>query len=170
MRFHLIDRIDTWEAGRRVGARKVTSWLEDFWRDEGDGPRMPAPLVLEALCQAGTWLIIATTGVRQRAALLSVDGVCFHEPVRPGDVLVLDGWVDSLSEEIAVLSGTASVDGRTVMTAEAVMCALLPAEDLEDPEDTRRTLARLTRGDQAGHAQHTQHTQHTEYAEAGDRQ
>jgi len=145
MRFHLIDRIDTWDAGRTISARKLTSWLEDFWRDEGDGPRMPAPLILEALCQAGTWLIIASTGVRQRAALLSVDGVSFHEPVRPGDVLVLEGTVESMGEETAVLSGTASVNGRTVMKAETVMCALLPAGQLEDTEDTRRMLDRLTR-------------------------
>jgi 3-hydroxyacyl-[acyl-carrier-protein] dehydratase len=145
MRFHLIDRIDTWDAGRTISARKLTSWLEDFWRDEGHGPEMPAPLILEALCQAGTWLIIATTGVRQRAALLSVDGVSFHEPVRPGDVLVLEGAVESMGEETAVISGTASVNGRTVMKAEAVMCALLPADDLEDPGDTRRMLERLTR-------------------------
>lgn len=145
MRFHLIDRIDAWDAGRTVSARKLTSWLEDFWRDEGSGPQMPAPLVLEALCQAGTWLIIASTGVRQRAALLSVDGVSFHEPVRPGDVLVLEGTVESMGEETAVLSGTASVNGRTVMKAETVMCALLPAERLEDTGETRRTLDRLTR-------------------------
>lgn len=145
MRFHLIDRIDTWEAGRSITARKLTSWLEEFWRDEGDGPRMPEPLVLEALCQAGTWLIIATTDVRRRAALLSVDGVSFHGPVRPGDVLVLEGAVESMGDETAVISGSASVNGRTVMKAEAVMCALLPAEDLEDPEDTRRMLERLTR-------------------------
>ncbi|MEO3973669.1 hotdog domain-containing protein [Streptomyces sp. CAU 1734] len=143
MLFHLIDRIDSWEAGRTISARKLTSWLEDFWRDEGSGPQMPAPLVLEALCQAGTWLIIATTDVRRRAALLSVDGVRFHGPVRPGDVLVLEGAVESLSAETAVLSGTASVNGRTVMTAETVMCALLPAEELEDPGETRRTLDRL---------------------------
>ncbi|MEV6958147.1 hotdog domain-containing protein [Streptomyces sp. NPDC051207] len=145
MRFHLIDRIDTWDAGRAIGARKLTSWLEDFWRDEGNGPQMPEPLILEALCQAGTWLIVATTGVRQRAALLSVDAVSFHEPVRPGDVLVLEGTVESMGEETAVISGTASVNGRTVMKAEAVMCALLPAGDLEDPEDTRRMLEQLTR-------------------------
>jgi 3-hydroxyacyl-[acyl-carrier-protein] dehydratase len=68
MRFHLIDRIDAWDAGGTISARKLTSLLEDHWRDEGDGPRMPAPLVLEALCQAGTGLIIASTGVRRRAA------------------------------------------------------------------------------------------------------
>ncbi|WP_344357532.1 hotdog domain-containing protein [Streptomyces gobitricini] len=145
MRFHLIDRIDAWEAGRTISARKLTSLLEDHWRDEGAGPQMPAPLVLEALCQAGTWLIIATTGVRRRAALLSVDGISFHGPVRPGDVLRLEGTVESLSEETAVLSGTVSVDGRTVMEAEAVMCALLPVEDLEEPGDTRRMLDRLLR-------------------------
>ncbi|MFG2293850.1 hotdog domain-containing protein [Streptomyces sp. NPDC048603] len=145
MRFHLIDRIEAWDEGRAISAYKLTSLLEDHWRDEGAGPQMPAHLMLEALCQAGTWLVIASTGVRRRAALLSVDSLSFHGPVRPGDVLRLDGEVGSLSDEIAVLSGTASVDGRTVMRAENILCALMPAEDLEDPEDTRRMLGRLDR-------------------------
>ncbi|MQS15553.1 3-hydroxylacyl-ACP dehydratase [Streptomyces kaniharaensis] len=146
MRFHLIDRIDALEPGRAVRARKVTSRLEDHWRDTGRGPEMPAPLVLEALCQAGTWLIMITTDLRRRAALLSVDGVAFHGPVRPGDIIELVGTVESLGDETAVLSGTATVDGRLVMTADAVMCALLPADELEDLEATRLLERRLTRG------------------------
>lgn len=146
MRFHLIDRIDALEPGRAVRARKVTSRLEDHWRDTGRGPEMPAPLVLEALCQAGTWLILITTGLRRRAALLSVDSVTFHSAVRPGDVLELAGTVESLNDETAVLSGTATVGGRPVMTADAIMCALLPADELEDLEATRLLERRLTRG------------------------
>ncbi len=36
---------------------------------------MPPPFVLEAFCQAGTWLIMITTDRRKRAALLSVGSV-----------------------------------------------------------------------------------------------
>ena len=41
------------------------------------GVEMPAPLVLEALCQAGTWLVMITTERRKRAALLSIGSVDF---------------------------------------------------------------------------------------------
>ncbi len=149
MRFHLIDRIDSVDPGRFVSARKLTSRLETFWRDEGQGPQMPAPLVLEALCQAGTWLIMASTDLRQRAALLSVDEVVISAAVRPGDVLVLEGVVESMGAETAVLSGRVSVDGREVLRADSIMCALMAVEDLEDVDTVRAMLHRLYPAQQA---------------------
>lgn len=145
MRFHLIDRVDELEPRRFVRARKLTSHREEFWRDEGCGPQMPGPLVLEALCQAATWLVMASTDLQKRAALLSIDTVSFHDPVRPGEVLELEGSVESIGDETAVLSGTAAADGRTVLKAESIMCALIPTEDLEGVDDVRRMLQRLTR-------------------------
>nr|WP_042186654.1 3-hydroxylacyl-ACP dehydratase [Kibdelosporangium sp. MJ126-NF4]CEL17435.1 3-hydroxyacyl-[acyl-carrier-protein] dehydratase, FabZ form [Kibdelosporangium sp. MJ126-NF4]CTQ91338.1 3-hydroxyacyl-[acyl-carrier-protein] dehydratase, FabZ form (EC 4.2.1.59) [Kibdelosporangium sp. MJ126-NF4] len=144
MRFHLVDRIDAIEPLRMVLARKLTSRMEDFWRDEGRGPEMPAPLVLESLCQAGSWLAFASTG--RRAVLLSVDVVAFLAPVRPGDVLGLRGVVESIDEERAALSGTASVEGEVVMRADTILCALRPADELEDVEALGRMYEQLVRG------------------------
>jgi 3-hydroxyacyl-[acyl-carrier-protein] dehydratase len=145
MRFHLIDRIDELEPRVRVRGRKVTSVGEEHWDDRGDGPRMPPPLVLEALCQAGTWLIMASTDRRQRAALLQVGSVRFLGDVRPGDVIELTGEVVSMTDEIAVLSGRAEVDGSAVLEAEDIMCALIDADDLEGAEESARMLDMLTR-------------------------
>lgn len=143
MRFHLIDRIDEFEAGRHVRGRKVVSASEDFF-SQGDLV-MPAPLVLESLCQAGTWLIMLSTQRRKRAALLRIGDVRFLGDVRAGDVLVLDGVVESMGEDMAVLSGSAAVDGTPVMAAKDIMCALIDADDLEDPVDSGRMLSMLTR-------------------------
>jgi 3-hydroxyacyl-[acyl-carrier-protein] dehydratase len=142
MRFHLIDRIDACEPGRSVRARKLTSRSETFWRDG----RMPEPLILEALCQAGTWLVLIGSERRRRAALLSVGSARFESAVVPGDVLELDVTVESISDETAVVSGRVSVDGRTVLDARDVMCALIAADTLEDLEETARMQDRLTQG------------------------
>ena len=91
MRFHLIDRVDAYEPARSVRARKLTSLSEEYWEDRGDGPSCRQPLVLEALCQAGTWLVMITTERRKRAALLSIGSVDFLGDVAPGDVLDLEG-------------------------------------------------------------------------------
>lgn len=139
MRFHLVDRIDVLEPGKRVRAVKLTSHSEDYWR-EG---RMPPPLVLEALCQAGNWLVLASTDLERRAALLSVDRVRFGGPVRPGDTLVLDGEVESIGTDRAALSGTVTVDGRQVLAAETILCALLPTDTVEDTSTTGAALRRL---------------------------
>ena len=146
MRFHLIDRIDAYEPRESVTARKVTSYSEEYWEQGPDGEtRMPPPFVLEAFCQAGTWLIMISTERAKRAALLQVGSVTWYRDVRPGDVLVLEGRIASFGEESAVLGGTASVDGETVLECGDVMCALIDADTLADLDDTLRLQNMLTR-------------------------
>ena len=100
MRFHLVDRVLEWEPAKSVRARKLTSLGEEFWEDEGDDLVMPPPLVLESFCQAGTWLVMITTDTRKRAALLSIGSVEFLADVRPGDVIELEGSVESMNDEV----------------------------------------------------------------------
>jgi 3-hydroxyacyl-[acyl-carrier-protein] dehydratase len=141
----LIDRVDAFEPARSVRARKLTSHSEEYWEEGEGGAVMPLPLMLEALCQAGTWLIMITTERKKRAALLSVASVEFRGYVKPGDVLDLEGTVESMSDEVAVLSGRVMVDGRPVMEAKDIMCALIDAGDLADLDDTARLQKMLTR-------------------------
>jgi 3-hydroxyacyl-[acyl-carrier-protein] dehydratase len=145
VRFHLIDKVESVDPGKSVRARKLTSLSEDYWEDSPDGTVMPYPFVLEALCQAGTWLVMITTDRAKRAALLSIGNVDFLGPVHPGDVLQLDGSVDSMSDEVAVVSGTVSVDGTPVLEAREIMCALINADDLAPLDDTERLQQMLTR-------------------------
>jgi 3-hydroxyacyl-[acyl-carrier-protein] dehydratase len=145
MRFHLIDRVESWEPGRSVRGRKLTSLSEEYWeRGDGGELEMPPPFVLEALCQAGTWLIMITTERRRRAALLSVGTVEWLRPVRPGDVLVMDCEVQSMGEESVVVSGRVTVDDDPVLTAEDVMCALIAADELDEPDEMERLQHMLT--------------------------
>ena len=149
MRFHLIDRVDAYEPGQSVRARKLTSKSETLWEDTPSGPVMAPPLVLEALCQAGTWLVMITTERRKRAALLSIGDVSFVADVVPGDILIMEGAVESMGDEVAVVSGRVTVDGKTVLEASDIMCALIDAGDLADLEDTRRLQEMLTREGQS---------------------
>jgi 3-hydroxyacyl-[acyl-carrier-protein] dehydratase len=145
VRFHLIDRIVAYEPARSVRARKLTSLSEEFWDTSADGLVMPPALVLEALCQAGTWLVMLTTDMKKRAALLSVGSVSFLGDVRPGDVLEMNGSVDSMSDEVAVVSGTVVVDSRAVLEANDIMCVLIETSELEEVENTTRMMRLLTR-------------------------
>jgi 3-hydroxyacyl-[acyl-carrier-protein] dehydratase len=141
----LIDRVDAYEPARSVRARKLTSRSEEYWEESPRGPIMPPPFVLEALCQAGTWLVMITTERSKRAALLSIGSVSFVGDVSPGDVLIMEGTVDSMGDEVAVVSGRVTVDGRTVLEATDIMCALIKADTLEDLEETERMQRLLTR-------------------------
>lgn len=148
MRFHLIDRVDSYEPSKSVRARKVTSLSEEYWEEDGEGGLvMPPPFVLEALCQAATWLIMISTERAKRAALLSIGSVDWHGDIRPGDILEMVGEVGSFGSETAVVSGQVSVEGRTVLEAQDIMCALIDADTLADLEDTKRLQDMLTRAE-----------------------
>jgi 3-hydroxyacyl-[acyl-carrier-protein] dehydratase len=148
VRFHLIDRIESLEPGKAVHGRKLTSRSEDYWEDG----LMPPPFVLEALCQAATWLIIITSDRRKRAALLQVGSVTWHRDVGPGEVLDLIGEIaeGSWGEETAVVSGRVESAGELVLEASEIMCALIDADTLADLEDTRRLGDMLSRGVETG--------------------
>jgi 3-hydroxyacyl-[acyl-carrier-protein] dehydratase len=149
MRFHLIDRVDAYEQSTSVRARKVTSRSEEYWEQDSSGePAMPPPFVLEALCQAATWLIMISTERAKRAALLSIGSVDWHGEVRPGDVLEMVGEVGSFGNETAVVSGHVSVDGRKILEAQDIMCALIDADTLADLQDTKRLQDMLTRAEE----------------------
>jgi 3-hydroxyacyl-[acyl-carrier-protein] dehydratase len=147
MRFHLIDRVDEWEPERSVRARKLTSHSEELWEPDEGGLRLSPPLILESLCQAGTWLIMLSTERRKRAALLSVGAVEWREPVRPGDVMEMRCDIESWGEQASVLSGSVVVGDRVVLIASDIMCALLDADDLADLDDTARLERVLTRAE-----------------------
>jgi 3-hydroxyacyl-[acyl-carrier-protein] dehydratase len=147
LRFHLIDKVVACEPGQSVRGLKLTSLSEDYWEPGDGGLVMPYPFVLEALCQAGTLLVMITTDRRKRAALLSIGSVEFLGDVTPGDVLVLDGSIDSMSDEVAVISGRVTVDGRPVLEANEIMCALIDADTLADLDDTERLQKMLTRAE-----------------------
>jgi 3-hydroxyacyl-[acyl-carrier-protein] dehydratase len=147
VRFHLVDRVLEWEPEKSVRAQKLVSYSEELLEEVDGELVMPPPLVLEALCQAGTWLVMISTERRKRAALLSIASVDFVEAPKPGDVLDIEGVVESMSDEVAVVSGTVTVDGRTVLDAKDIMCTLIDAGDLADLDDTHRLQKMLTRSE-----------------------
>ncbi|WP_431963200.1 hypothetical protein [Nocardia sp. bgisy134] len=143
MRFHLIDRIESWEPMRRITARKVTSARESFWQHGEHGPAMPFGMALESLCQAGAWLVLLSSDHRLRAALLTVGEVTMHRDITPGDTLRLHAEVVSIQGNAAIVDGRVEVAGRPVLDARNIMCALIDAERLDDPADTGRMARQL---------------------------
>lgn len=150
MRFHLIDRIDSWTPREHITARKVTTLDEDYWQATPNGPALPFGLALEALCQSATWLIMLSTDHKLRAALLAVGEATAHRDVAPGEVLRMEARIESMNDEAAILDGTVTVDGETVLEASGILCALIDAERLDDPANTARMARQLQGGGPVG--------------------
>lgn len=93
MRFHLIDRIDGWEAGKSLRAAKFLALGEEYLADHFPRfPVMPGVLMLQAAVEAAAWLWRASTDFRHPVIVLravrNVKYGTFMQPGRRMDVLV----------------------------------------------------------------------------------
>ena len=93
MRFHLIDRIDSWEPGKSLKASKFLALGEEYLADHFPRfPVMPGVLMLQACVEAASWLWRATTNFEHPVVVLrdvkSVKYGTFMQPGRRMDVMV----------------------------------------------------------------------------------
>jgi len=119
--FLLIDRITEYEEGERIVALKNVTMNEPFFQGHFPGiPIMPGVLIIEAMAQAGGFLVFRTLPDRDRKLVffMGIDKARFRRPVRPGDQLKLEMVVKRIKSRVGQLSGKAYVDGNLVTQAE----------------------------------------------------
>ena len=121
----LVDRIVELEPDRIVGIKNVTSNEPFFNGHFPDFPVMPGVLIVEAMAQVAGVLVLKEIPDRANKAVLlaSVDSAKFRRPVVPGDQLRMEMKVRKRKASVALMYGTATVDGVVVAEAE-VMCKL----------------------------------------------
>lgn len=127
--FLLVDKVIdyTYNDEKKVlKAIKNVSVNEPFFQGHFPGkPVLPGVLILEALAQATGILSFKAVGKPKDDELYyfaAIDNARFKRPVFPGDQLVLDVVLIREVRGVAKFSGTASVNGEVVCTAE-LMCA-----------------------------------------------
>ncbi|MDR1684940.1 MAG: 3-hydroxyacyl-ACP dehydratase FabZ [Desulfovibrio sp.] len=124
--FLMVDRVVSMTYRQKVSAYKNVSINEPFFQGHFPGlPLMPGVLIVEALAQAGAFLILhglPADTVRNSVFLFAgIEGVRFRKPVVPGDRLDLECELLKQKMRLWKMRGTASVDG--VPAAEAVLTA-----------------------------------------------
>jgi 3-hydroxyacyl-[acyl-carrier-protein] dehydratase len=92
MRFELIDRIVELEPGTRIVATKSVSLAEEYLADHFPTfPILPGVLMLQAMVDAASWLIRASTDFASSVILLTeVRNVTYKSFVKPGHQMRLD--------------------------------------------------------------------------------
>lgn len=139
----LVDAIAEHEPGRRMVAVKNVSVNEEFFTGHFPGkPLMPAVLMIEALTQVATLLLLdpsthvnpASPDSRSlragRVHLRGVNNAKFRKQVVPGDRLRLTVTVGPGRGSIVRAAATAEVDGQTVAEAELVL-VVTPGADID---------------------------------------
>src|SRR5271165_4464044 len=124
MRFVLIDRINELQPGKSLVAVKNLSLAEEYLSDHFPGfPVMPGVLMLEALTQAGAWLIRDLEDFSHSIIILKqAKTIKYGSFVEPGRQLELrvelteyDGR-DCSFKGVGVIDGQEMVKGRLTLT------------------------------------------------------
>ena len=122
--FLLVDRLEVEVPGEKgIGTKNVTMNEEFFQGHFPGNPVMPGVLQVEAMAQTARAIVIAgrekkENGKNAGVLFMSIDGVKFRKPVKPGDVLKMH--VEKIKERrnIFVFKGVNYVDGQPVSEAE----------------------------------------------------
>jgi UDP-N-acetylglucosamine acyltransferase len=129
----LVDAIAEHEPGKRMVAVKNVTVNEDFFQGHFPGkPLMPAVLMIEALTQVATALLLDRQGPYRtsRVHLRGVDGAKFRRQVIPGDQLRLSVTLGEPRGAHVRAAAIAEVEGQTVAEAELVLF-LTPDADID---------------------------------------
>lgn len=120
----LIDRIIDLEPSKRVVAIKNVSINEPFFTGHFPGhPIMPGVLIVEAMAQAGGFLLLNTIEEPEKKVVyfMGIDEVRFRKPVIPGDQLRFE------LEMLQFRSGTCRMQGKAFVDDTLVTEATLMA-------------------------------------------
>ena len=123
MRFSLVDRITSLEAGKSAESVKNLSLAEEYLSDHFPGfPVMPGVLMLESMVQTGAWLMRYTEDFKYSTILLrEVRAVRFNNFVSPGKTLKVSVKVHSWIDEECVLKCEGTVDGSSAVKARLTL-------------------------------------------------
>ena len=117
MRFVLIDRILEVKTGQSLVAVKNLSLAEEYLADHFPGfPVMPGVLMLEALTQAGAWLVRDLENFAHSVVILKqAKTIKYGSFVEPGRQLQLRVEMTSHGEHETSFKGVGSIEGQEMV-------------------------------------------------------
>ena len=118
--FLLVDRVLDYEPGRYAEAIKCVSANEmQFLGHFPQKAVMPGVLIIEALAQTGAIALLTEEENKGKLAFFGgIKNARFKKQVVPGDVLQMRCEIITRKGPVGIGKATATVDGKTAVTAE----------------------------------------------------
>ena len=116
--FLLVDRVLEVVPGEFVRGYKNVTANEEFFNGHFPGhPVMPGVLMLEAMYQAGAWLLRQSDNFARPIVLMKeVRNVKYGNFVGPGQTLIVDLQVQKVDGSVTKLKGQGTVDGKQAVS------------------------------------------------------
>jgi 3-hydroxyacyl-[acyl-carrier-protein] dehydratase len=117
MRFILIDKIISLEAGRSLTAVKSVSLAEEYLADHFPAfPVLPGVLMLQGLIESASWLVRASEGFAHSMVLLAeARNIKYKSFLAPGSTVQYTVEAKSIEESRSSFSGFGVVDGERIV-------------------------------------------------------
>jgi 3-hydroxyacyl-[acyl-carrier-protein] dehydratase len=119
MKFHLVDRIESIEPGKRIVAVKALSLAEEYLADHFPAfPVMPGVLMLEGLVQTAAWLVrLQQNWSKSLIELAAARNIRYGNFVAPGRVLRMEAELLGLEGDLARFKGAGTLeDGQQAVS------------------------------------------------------
>jgi 3-hydroxyacyl-[acyl-carrier-protein] dehydratase len=132
MRFQLVDRIVEVQPGRSLRAVKNLTLGEEYLADHFPTfPVMPGVLMLQALVEAGAWLLRLTDDYRLSVIVLSeAKHVKYGTFMEPGRQMGVTVELVERQDRLATFKGKGEVDGQSTVSARLTLaCSNLKDRD-----------------------------------------
>ena len=123
MRFYLVDRILEVRPGRSLRAVKNLTLGEEYLADHFPTfPVMPGVLMLQALVEAGAWLLRASDDFRHSVIVLrEARGLKYGSFMEPGRQMSITVELSGQDAGSATLKGKGESDGQTTVSARLTL-------------------------------------------------
>jgi 3-hydroxyacyl-[acyl-carrier-protein] dehydratase len=148
MRFSLIDRIVELEPCVRITAVKTLTMTEEYLADHFPHfPVMPGVLMLEALTQAGAWLVrVSEDFAHSIVVLKQANNVKYAHFLEPGQTLVVTAEILKFDEGEVKLKAHGTVSGRIILSGRLTLACY----NLADSDPHSAAADEATRQDLRG--------------------
>ena len=119
MKFILLDKVLSMEAGRRVEAVKALSLAEEYLGDHFPAfPVLPGVLMIEGLVQTAAMLVRVTNDFRQSMIVLQeARNVKYKSFVKPGSLLRMEVQAKNIDEQSSTFIGNSYVGDQPMVEA-----------------------------------------------------
>ncbi len=125
--FLLVDKAEAFVANTSITGIKNVSHNEPFFQGHFPiDPVMPGVLIVEAMAQTGALLMSKSLDISVEGKVIlfmSIDGVRFRKPARPGDQLRMNVIVTRARGETFKFRGETFIDGKLAAEAEFMAMA-----------------------------------------------